>query len=437
MKKIVMLLLSLTVVLALSGCGSDDEKSSKDDSSDSSEDSSYDYDDDDDYYDDYDYDDDDDDDYDSSEDEDDESDDDYDDDSSDTSSPEKIDADGLELLEITESYEDDTISGTIKDYFYDDGHYILLDNSSNIYAYMYHGSIDTIAEDSGLQSFGTAIFENDVATFRLAGLNDHSLYYMAKYFDGETDDPGFRTADDGTEINFRANLLSDKEFKYAGFDGYRTLYLIDSDNTFYEGTNSYSDDEAPEFGEGEYYLDDIGLFCDWSKRTSGTTFSPMLPEGLTAVEIAKSYILSVDGTIYYHDLGSTVAEETPIESIKDMTFTNLYAGESEGVYNSYIGALCSDGKIYGFDGYENADIVFTANAPDGELQELHITYNGVIAKTDSGYYLALIDKDNPESESSFESLESLNSVSDRIITIDNDVVLLDNGCLYEIKYDHN
>ena len=307
--------------------------------------------------------------------------------------------DGLKAIELKKigddrfETNDDSLSGKIKDVAFKDGYYtIILDQDTNLYIYCYMGygkgyEAHLIGENTGLQSLDFVRFEND-SNFDLTVISGNTVYHkIVKYSDqyDANDKYNCTVMNDkttGMPIDFIGTLINGKEIKSAGFSG-KTLSIIDADGKFHIGSNYHFDpyEEWPTDGE-ETYIDDKNIFeKDDEEREN-------------IAQVANNeYMLTTDGVLLntHHSL----SKSDTVENVKDIKFTKIFpmdfadsvAAGTSGIAGS-ISALSEYGKIYIINSDEDVKntIKFTMDKPDGEVEEIHTTYDKIIVKTDKGYY---------------------------------------------------
>lgn len=361
----------------------------------------------------------------------------------------------VELKKIGADYfesDEDSISGKIKDVAFKDDYTIILDQDSNLYVYCYMGygkGYETylVGENTGLQSLDFVHFEHN-SNFDLTIVSGNTAYYkIVKYNDqyDVSDKYNCTVMNDkttGMPIDHTGALINGREIKYASFSG-KTLSIIDADGKFYSGSNYHLDpyDEWSNRAD-DIYLDDKKIFEQDDEERENIA------------QVANShYMLNTDGVLL--NSRHSLDESDTVESVKNIKFTKIFSPDfadsvsagTSGIDGS-VAALNEDGKIYIINSDENIknNIKLTTDKPEGEVEEIHYTYDKIIVKTDRGYFYLPIEETSNDifqakSNSNWKEIEALDNVSDKIVRIYaqsepyKTSILISNGYLYTIEFD--
>lgn len=331
----------------------------------------------------------------------------------------------MEMVEVDEDYnETDAISGKIKDFFYMDGYYVILDEDSNVWLYQKDGwsyNVKELAEDTELTKIDDGWFENDAGWFTVLIRDDNTVFF--KIIDAYT---GEVVTDEttGVDIDFTTTVFEGKELSYFRFVSVTDIEAIDSDGNFLEGENRYWDKESVELDGDEVFADTEKVYEE--SVSSGSASAA--PEGVTVTQLASTALLSSDGKLYFHSWGSTCADEEPIEATADITFTQIFPNDNgASIGSDNAGAIAEDGAPYIID--TDSGDTYTYAIPDGSTVEKIYTYSTyLLIKTSSGYFGGGIE------DGELQSMSWLDEVDSEIVKINADAVLLSDGCMYEIGY---
>lgn len=313
----------------------------------------------------------------------------------------------IELKEYTDANDGiDTISGTIKDIAEKEWEAtIFLTDEGHIYSYYQNGTGYYIC-DLGSPSWG---LEN----------LDCIAYDM--------------TTDEGT-----ITVIDGNHYYHAEIENYKPVKVIDS--VFLEGKTIRTVGIATTSGSSFNVYCDDGSYYTLYADTAGTSEGPfadsenylinmndsladIVVEGLEVIQKVGNIMICTGGTLYVHEPGSTVMEETPVECTKDYVVTRLYDGY-DWTCDNYV-AITDINEILILEREMDVEIICTLQAPEAEILDLWYNNDVLIVKTSDGYYSC-----NTQNDTVLVEDELLNALNNEVVDIYDNKVLLDDGYVY-------
>lgn len=323
----------------------------------------------------------------------------------------------IELKAFSENYDgEDTISGHIKDIAYTEGFLIILSDDGHLYSYY---------TDSG---YGYKIYDWGKPGWEMADIGKVSV--TASGYDGESGEffviEGNRyyyvELQDGKIVyNIEGVLLEGQEIINIYLSGLG-FEVYCADGSWYEVKPDKEHYENPPY---RLHIDSEKF---WSYQSAKEP-EVILPEGQSLSDRAGNYYLLSDGKLYWGNF-----MDAPIEDTADYTFTKVYriislSPKCMGITDTNELLLMESAN----NNKDNTlDALYTIALPESEILDIWYTSapyqkSVLIVKTADGYYSCV-----PEESTSLEPDESFNALTEEVIDIRSQYVLLNDGCVYEL-----
>lgn len=340
----------------------------------------------------------------------------------------------VKLLRSTGDYREhdpDIISGKIKDaYLYKNGSYVLLTNDGEIilYSIRYGDYAPTsFGKNTGITRLDNMLFRTDNNDSSLLVVDGNNVFFKVVDSEGNVK----LSTNTGSERSAQGVLFEGRNMRELRVDSIlEVIYAADENGNGFELQNRYM--------SGYEFTSDKGVYADTSEcffyyPDQANSF---IYHGMKVKQRAgRCFIAEDDNKLYYHRAGSSHVSEAPINGLESVGFESVYYSRSNFMYDyTFYAGVTTDGKIIACDIKENNDknadatVAFTADKPDGEIQNIWVNSDRIVVKTDKGCYYAKYNED-----SALKPLDTLNALSEDVVYLCNDVVLLSNGYLYEIK----
>lgn len=338
----------------------------------------------------------------------------------------------IELLRTTGEFgenDPDIISGRIRDaYMTNNGSFILLtdDGELQYYEFTYGGYAPmSFGKNTGITKFDSIMFKSDNVDLSLTVVDGNNVFFKSVNSEGEVN----LSRDSKNERAAQGVLFDGRAMRDICVGQYlELLYAIDEDGNGFMLENRYM--------RSQEYTNEKGVYAEPSECFFyyPDQLNSFIYNGMKLRQRVGSCVLAEDDKLYYHDPGHSNASETPIEELKDIDFESVFHSGSSAVLDCYYYAgVTSDGRITAFsirednDDIARAAFAFSDNKPDGEIQKIWVSSKRIVVKTDKGFYYADFGEDN-----ALKQLDALNNISEDVVYLRGNTVLLSNGYLYKI-----
>lgn len=336
----------------------------------------------------------------------------------------------IELLRTTGVYgenDSDIISGRIKDaYMTNDKSFILLTDDGELLFYEFtYGDYAPMSfgKNTGISKFDSILFKSDNVDLSLTVVDGNNVFFKSVNSEGEVN----LSRDSGNERAAQGVLFDGRAMRDICVSQYiEQLYAIDEDGNGFMLENRY--------WRSQEYTNEKGVYAEPSECFFyyPDQLNSFIYNGMKLKQRVGSCVLAEDDKLYYHDPGHSDASETPVEELKDVDFESVFHSGSSAVLDCYYYAgVTKDGLITAFsirednDDIAHAAVAFSDNKPDGEVKKIWVSSKRIVVKTDKGFYYADYGEDN-----ALKPLDVLNNISEDVVYLRGNTVLLSNGYLY-------
>ncbi len=338
----------------------------------------------------------------------------------------------IELLRTTGEFgenDPDIISGRIKDaYMTNNGSFILLTDDGELLLYeLTYGAYAPMSfgKNTGITKFDSILFKSDNVDLSLTVVDGNNVFFKSVNSEGEVN----LSRDSGNERAAQGVLFDGRAMRDICVGQYlEHLYVIDENGNGFMLENRY--------WRSQEYTNEKGVYAEPSECFFyyPDQLNSFIYNGMKLRQRIGSCVLAEDDKLYYHDPGHSDASETPVEELKDIDFESVFHSGSGAVLDCYYYAgVTRDGRITAFsirednDDIAHAAVAFSDNKPDGEVKKIWVSSKRIVVKTDKGFYYADYDEDN-----ALKPLDALNNISEDVVNLRGNTVLLSNGSLYKI-----